>query len=134
MATKQHNRAGVLSSAVTGLLLCLLISPALGEGELAHLKNQYLECTRRAYLVEAARPQFSSDRNPDDAAERVLFACRTEEEAWSSADALARQMIFSGDPEFIERLRMQAVEFKLQVKKTVVRWFTDLNAKAPRRP
>ena len=62
------------------LAICLLVTP--GEAQLDYAIDQYTQCTRRAYLAEAAGPQFIADRNVTTAAERALFACQTESALW----------------------------------------------------
>jgi hypothetical protein len=113
-----------VSKAFVAITFCFLISPAFGETKLDHLRNQYVECTRRAYLAEVAGPQFNANRNADTAAERVLSACRTEEDAWWSVFGLFN------DRFLYELFRTQALEFKLQLKNNLVRSFTNLNVKA----
>lgn len=105
------------------LVLCLLAAPALGETKLDYLRDQYIQCTRRGYLAEAKGRQFTADRNVDAAAERVLFACRTEEDAVASSLALAM-------PHLSRLARAIAADFRLRLKTDLVRWFTDLNTKA----
>jgi len=51
------------------LAICLLVTPAFGEAQLDYAIDQYTQCTRRAYLAEAAGPQFIADRNVTTAAE-----------------------------------------------------------------
>jgi len=57
------------------LAICLLVTPAFGEAQLDYAIDQYTQCTRRAYLAEAAGPQFIADRNVTTAAECAMFAC-----------------------------------------------------------
>jgi hypothetical protein len=116
-----------VSKAFLAITFCFLISPAFGETKLEYLRNQYVQCTRRAYLAEVAGPQFNANRNADTAAERVLSACRTEEDAWWSVFGL---IPFGNDRFFSEMVRTKALEFKLKLKNDLVRWFNDLNVKA----
>jgi hypothetical protein len=99
-----------------------LVSPAFGEAQLDYVVDQYTQCTRRAYLAEAAGPQFIADRNVTTAAERALFACQTEERALVSL----LDMIFDQT----DWGPMVASRIRLRLKSDLERWFTDLNAKA----
>jgi hypothetical protein len=105
-----------------GLVLCFLVSPAFGEAQLDYVVDQYTQCTRRAYLAEAAGPQFMADRNVTTAAERALFVCQTEERALVSV----LDMIFDQT----DWGPMVASRIRLRLKSNLERWFTDLNAKA----
>jgi hypothetical protein len=106
-----------------GLMLCFLASLALGETNLEYLRDQYIECTRQAYLDEAAGRQFASDRNENAAAERVLFACRTEEKTLSSALTLVMS-------EHRGLAQMTIADFRMRLKNDLVRWFAELKVKA----
>jgi hypothetical protein len=105
-----------------GLVLCFLVSPAFGEVQLDYVVDQYTQCTRRAYLAEAAGPQFMADRNVTTAAERALFACQTEERALVSLLDMVFDQTDWG-PTVASRIR-------LRLKSDLERWLTDLNAKA----
>jgi hypothetical protein len=105
-----------------GLVLCFLVSPAFGEAQLDYVVDQYTQCTRRAYLAEAAGPQFIADRNVTTAAERALFACQTEERTLVSL----LDMIFDQT----DWGPMVASRIRLRLKSDLERWFADLNAKA----
>ena len=104
------------------LALCLLVTPAFGEAQLDYAIDQYTQCTRRAYLAEAAGPQFIADRNVTTAAERALFACQTEERALVSVLDMVFDQTDWGP--------MVASRIRQRLKSDLERWFTDLNAKA----
>jgi hypothetical protein len=104
-------------------MLCFLASPALGETKLEYLRDQYIRCTRQAYLNESAGRQFISDRNVNTAAERALLACRTEENTLSSALTL----VMSEHPDLARRT---IADFRMRLKNDLVQWFTELNVKA----
>jgi hypothetical protein len=92
--------------------------PAFGQPKADYLKNQYVRCAERASLTEAGGPQFRTDWNADAAAERVLFACQTEERALAALSALA----LDGET--------QADRFRLRLRNDIVRWFTEVAALA----
>jgi hypothetical protein len=108
------------------LVLCFLVSPAFGEAQLDYLVEQYTQCTRRAYLTEAAAPQFIADRNVTAAAERALFACQIEERGLVSM----LDTVFEGT----DWGPMVASRIRLRLRSDLQRWFTDLNTKAQAKP
>ena len=73
---------------------------------------------------------LSADRNVITAAERALFACRTEERALVSVLDMVFDQTDWGP--------MVASRIRVRLKNDLERWFTDLNAKAeqstPRTP
>ena len=108
------------------LVLCLLASPAFGEAQLDYAIDQYTQCIRRAYLAEAAGPQFIADRNVTTATERALFACQTEERGLVSVLTVVFEQTDWG-PLVASRIRQR-------LKNDLERWFTDLSKVKPASP
>jgi hypothetical protein len=100
-----------------GLVLCFLISPALGQSPAVdNLKNQYEKCARRAYLAEEVTGQFVK---PDAAADRVLYACRSEDNALHSL----LETSLSND----SMARIVMDKFRRRLKNDLMESFNELN-------
>ena len=108
------------------LALCLLVTPAFGEAQLDYAIDQYTQCIRRAYLAEAADPQFIADRNVTTATERALFACQTDERGLVSVLNMVFDQTDWGP--------MVASRIRQRLKNDLERWFNDLNSKVQAKP
>jgi hypothetical protein len=93
------------------------IWPVLGQSPAVdNLKNQYEKCARRAYLAEEVTGQFVK---PDAAADRVLYACRSEDNALHSL----LETSLSND----SMARIVMDKFRRRLKNDLMELFNELN-------